>query len=456
MAGGRIEEFRSGRERMLINNSHWKTVVFSIGFVLIGISEWMPCLLPVIFRDIHGWERTDCMAMEDVAGKTGHDFVILEDNELYQNNLAGISIRGSLPVTIKRCQIYSNGTAGIHSDRHSQVVVADCGVFQNGKAGIDIDDASDLTIENNKIYKNKRAGVRIRRTRDKEERARVLEVKISSNRIYDNDRGGIRSMPQPDSKVDLSIVGNDIYQNKKAGVRVENHTKLTAKGNRIYDNGVAGIISNVSAVPPQLDIYQNRVSFNHGPGIHVVNGITNRIGIRNNWVFNNQRSGILCGLWSDPDIELLDIEIINNTVVSNGSSDEGGGIRNDSKGKAIIMNNIVAYNYVTGIRTKRCQDYSYNLLFANGDVGNCCDDPHSAPYWIERIQFGGCPERGKGDLICDPSFVDPDNYNFYLQDKSPAIDAGKDMHIYNDTSFPPSKGTNINDMGATGGPYAPR
>jgi hypothetical protein len=420
---------------MMVNKSHWKMAVFAVGFVLISIV-------------------TDCVAMEDLPGKAGHDSVILEDNELYQNNLSGIRIRGSLPVTIKRCKIYSNGRAGIDSDRRSQVLVAGCSVFQNGKGGIDIDEAAGVTIENSNIYKNKMAGVRIRKSGGKEECVRVLEVRIAGNRIYGNDEGGIRSMPQPDSKVDLAIVGNDIYQNKRAGVRVENDTKLTAKGNKIYDNGTAGIISHVSVGPPQLDIYQNRVSFNRGPGIHVVNGITSRIGIRNNWVFNNHRTGILCGLWDSPSIELIDIEIINNTVVSNGSSDEGGGIRNDSKGRVIMMNNIVAYNYVTGIRTRGCQDYSYNLLFANGDVGNCCDDPNSAPYWVERIQFGGCPERGAGDLICNPFFVDPDNYNFYLQDKSPAIDAGKDMDIYYDTSFPPSKGTNMNDMGATGGPYA--
>jgi parallel beta-helix repeat protein len=396
------------------------------------------------------------MAMEDMPGKTGHDLVIIEDNELYQNNISGIRTRGSIPVTIKTCKIYSNGRAGIAIDRYSEGLVTGCNVFQNGRAGINIDQAARSTIENSKIYKNKMAGVRIQRSGKKEKRVRVLEVKIASNRIYSNDEAGIRSMPQPDSKVDLTIIGNDIYQNNKAGVRVENNTKLTAKGNKIHDNGRAGIVSYVSVIPPIIDIYQNRVSFNRGPGIHVLNGITGRIGIRNNWVFNNQRSGILCGLWSSPDIQLLNVEIINNTVVSNGSSDEGAGIRNDGKGKVIIMNNIVAYNYVTGIRTKGCQEYSYNLLFANGDVGNCCDDLNSAPYWVERRQFAGCPERGKGDLICDPLFVDPDNYSFYLQDESPAIDAGKHMHIYNDTSFPPSKGTNRNDMGATGGPYAAR
>jgi hypothetical protein len=394
---------------------------------------------------------THVSAIEDMPTKTGHDSVIIEDNELYQNNFAGINIRGSIPVTIRTCEIHSNGRAGINIDRRAQVVVIGCSVFQNGRGGINVGEAARTIIESNRIYKNSRAGVRIWRNREKE--THQLEVKISNNRIYMNNEAGVRSMPQSDSKVDLAIVENKIYQNKKAGLRVENNTKLTARGNEIYDNGMAGIVSHESATPPNLDIYQNRVSFNSGPGIHVVNGITGRIGIKNNWVFNNLSSGILCGLWSNPTSKILNVEILNNTVVSNGSSGQGAGIRNDSKGKAIIMNNIVAYNYVTGIRTRRCKDYSYNLLFANGDVANCCEDPNSAPYWLEKTQFAGCPGRGRGDIICDPLFVDPDNYNFNLQDESPAIDAG---HLYEDTPLPPSKGRGRNDMGATGGPYASR
>ena len=408
----------------------WNIRVLCVGFIL-------TCMVA------HG------LAMESMPDKIEYYSVIIEDNELYQNNFSGINIRGSIPLAIKGCKIYSNGRAGIRIDRQAQVMVTGCSVFQNGRGGINVGEAARISIEGNRIYKNNRAGVRIWRSRKKE--THLLEVEISNNRIYMNDEAGVRSMPQRESKVDLGIFDNKIYQNKKAGLRVENNTRLTARGNEIYDNGTAGIVSHVSATPPWLDIYQNKVSFNSGPGIHVVNGITGRIGIRNNWVFNNLASGILCGLWSGPTSKILNVEIINNTVVSNGSIGQGAGIRNDSKGKAIIMNNIVAYNYVTGIRTRRCKDYSHNLLFANGDVGNCCQDPNSAPYWIERTQLAGCPGRGKGDLICDPVFVDPDNYNFYLRDGSPAIDAG---HVYNESSLPPSKGTTRNDMGATGGPYA--
>jgi hypothetical protein len=402
------------------------------------------------------------LAADDLA-RTGETYsVIMEDNAFYENNLAGIRIRGTRRVNIKSCKIYSNGRAGIITDKQAQLRVADCDIFQNGRAGINVDEASRLTIENSRIYANVQAGVRLLRSVERE--GSVLEVNISNNRIFRN-LAGIRSMPEPESHIALSVVENDIYQNQQSGVRVQNDTVLTARGNSIYENGRAGIIATESVVPSRLDIYQNTLSFNRTAGIHVVNGVTGNIGIRNNWVYNNDLSGIICGLWNNPDIELIDVEIINNTVVSNGSrglqqdsmvvlttvTEQGAGIRNDSKGKALIMNNIVAYNYVTGIRTRKCGDSSYNLLFANGDIANCCDDPNSAPYWIERLQVAGCTERGKGDLITMPLFVDPDNYNFHLQDGSPAIDTGV---MYDDTSFPPSKGTTRNDMGATGGPWA--
>jgi len=395
------------------------------------------------------------IAGEDISGKRDEGFAIFEDNELYQNSLAGIRIRGNQPLTIKTCKIHLNGRAGIAVDRRANITVTDCDVYENGRAGINVDEAGHTTVKNSRIYKNRMAGIRVWRSGDKDgDPLETVNVKIAHNRIYLNEQAGVRSMPQLESRVHLVVTENDICENGKAGLRVENHTKLTAKGNQILSNGAVGIVSHESVVPPVLDVYQNTVGFNRGPGIHVIHGVAGHIGIRNNWVCHNLRSGIVCGLWGDPDPHRLNVKIVNNTVVANGSSDQGAGIRNDSKGKALIINNIVAYNYVSGIRTRKCKDDSYNLLFANGDVANCCDDPHEAPYWVERVQIAGCPVRGEGDLITDPLFVDPDNYNFGLKGESPAIDAGKDVDAYNDVSFPPSRGTSRNDMGATGGPYA--
>ncbi|MDY6953482.1 MAG: right-handed parallel beta-helix repeat-containing protein [Thermodesulfobacteriota bacterium] len=397
----------------------------------------------------------NALAGEGGARKEPKWSAIFEDNALYQNSLAGVRVRGNMPVTIKTCKIYSNGRAGIAVDRKAHITVTDSDVYENGRAGVNIDEGGNIAIRRSRIFKNKMAGVRVWRSGEENgDAVETVKVKLTNNRIYLNEQAGVRSMPQLERKVDLVITENDISENGKAGVRVENSTRLTAKGNQIRDNGTVGIVSHESLVAPVLDIYQNAVSFNGGPGIHVINGKTGHIGIRNNWVYHNLRSGVVCGLWGDPDVRQLNVEIINNTVVANGSSDQGAGIRNDSKGKAVIMNNIVAYNYVSGIRTRKCRNDSYNLLFANGDVANCCDDPHSAPYWVERVQIGGCPERGEGDLITAPLFVDPDNGNFRLKGESPAIDAGAHADQYNDASFPPSKGTSRNDMGATGGPYA--
>ncbi|UCG80310.1 MAG: right-handed parallel beta-helix repeat-containing protein [Desulfobacterales bacterium] len=395
---------------------------------------------------------THCMAMEDMpAGMAGH-VVVIEDNELYGNSLVGIRIRGRTPIAIRKCKVYSNGMAGIVVDRGARVTVAGCDVFKNGRAGINIGELAPVTIEDRTTYKNNTASIQMSGPGKKEER--LLEISILNNRIYMNNEAGIRSMPQRDKKVDLRVVGNDIYENRKAGVRVENNTKLTAKGNDIHENGTLGIVALESVIPPVLDIYQNSVRFNVGPGIHIINGITGRIGIRNNWIYNNLLSGIACGLVGDPTSQLLNVEIINNTIVSNGSSGQGAGIRNDSKGKVTILNNVIAYNYVSGIMTKGCRGYSYNLLFANGYVSHESEDTNTAVDSNEVLQYAGCLEKGKGDLISDPLFVDPDNYDFHLTHKSPAIDAGKEISIYDDISFPPSQGTNRNDMGVTGGPYA--
>jgi hypothetical protein len=120
----------------------------------------------------------------------------------------------------------------------------------------------------------------------------------------------------------------------------------------------------------------------------------------------------------------------------------------------IILNNIVAYNYVTGIMTKGCKDYSHNLLFENGFGGEGNESVGLAADWGETMQYAGCMSAGTGDFMGDPLFVNPDKYDFGLQGASPAIDAGSEAAVYNDAAFPPSKGTSRNDMGATGGPYA--
>ncbi|MCP4708614.1 MAG: hypothetical protein GY869_08325, partial [Planctomycetes bacterium] len=57
-----------------------------------------------------------------------------------------------------------------------------------------------------------------------------------------------------------------------------------------------------------------------------------------------------------------------------------------------------------------------------------------------------------GNIDQDPLFVDPGNDDYHLQPGSPCIDAGNPDPQYNDGCLPPGLGTEMNDMGAYGGP----
>ena len=66
------------------------------------------------------------------------------------------------------------------------------------------------------------------------------------------------------------------------------------------------------------------------------------------------------------------------------------------------------------------------------------------------IQGGGW--EGAGNIVAYPYFVG--GGDFHLAEVSPCIDAGNPDSSFNDVCFPPSMGTERNDMGAYGGPGA--
>lgn len=64
----------------------------------------------------------------------------------------------------------------------------------------------------------------------------------------------------------------------------------------------------------------------------------------------------------------------------------------------------------------------------------------------------GTPSDIAMNIFVNPFFAEALNYT--LATNSPCIDAGDPTPVYNDIKFPPSLGTEINDMGAYGGPNA--
>jgi len=367
---------------------------------------------------------SECQGMDRRPPPETPAAVIIEDNTIYENGRAGLRIRGTTPVEITQCTLHNNGRAGLNLEQQADVRVRNNSIYHNELAGISLNDIKQIKVENNTIHQNGTGGVRIRKSTYSQNLSST--VTVNKNRIFLNGAGGIHAIPMADTLIELTVTDNTINGNKRAGIRVANNTRLTAAHNRIFDNGTAGIASFAfESSFPFLNLYQNRIYFNHGSGIHIDSGVTGEFGISNNWIYNNHRAGISCGLWKDTGDDLVDIVIVHNTIVSNGSNGLGSGIRNDSDGDVVIYNNIIAYNFATGILNNNCSDASYNLLFANWETSSFDETSDNALFRTEKEQYAGCSGRSRGDLITEPMFKDPDNYNFTLTKDSPARGAAK-------------------------------
>ncbi len=348
----------------------------------------------------------------------GRHEAVFEDNEIFQNDLVGIRVAGDLPVHIRDNDVHLNGRAGIILGWGARARITGTRIHDNHDSGLRIGGTGCVDITGCRVFANLRSGLLI----DPLERGfrGRIRLMVSDSRIYANQRAGIRSRVGPDTMALLSVAGCSIYRNLDAGIRVRNHTHLTVSGCWIRRNGMAGIISLASPNDPVLDIVNNKICFNLGPGILVVQGRSGEAGIKGNWIYNNLRSGVVCGLWKGHDYKVGGLSIAGNIIVSNGSGDKGAGIRWTGKGRVSVRKNVIAYNVSTGIRSKGCKGYAGNLLFANGKAARCCEDPDTAPFMVESIQYSGCAGRGKGDIITDPRFLDPDAYDFRLEEGSPA------------------------------------
>lgn len=395
---------------------------------LIGVPDFRLLILfiPLLFTN-SGCVNVSFFSSRDPVNNEKDPFtikkqIIIAENTIYQNNRSGLRIRGNTPVNISKCDIYHNGTAGINLEHSAKVVIEKCNIFQNKGGGIAANNATQVLIKKSFVLQNEQGGIRIRQ--DKKAQPEPAYVLLKQNKIFLNKQGGIHTIANTPYPIQLTVSGNSIYRNLQTGIRIENNVRMTAVNNKIYKNGTAGISAYITADhPPVLDVYQNNIYFNSGAGIFIHSGITGKIGLSNNLIYNNHRAGIACGLWGETGSNLIDLEIFHNTIVANGSAEEGAGIRNDSRGDVIIKNNIIAYNFTTGIIARGCGDTSYNLLFANGETSTVEDTSSNLFFLTEKVQYAGCTGRQWGDVVAAPLFINPDQYNFSLQEDSPAKNA---------------------------------
>lgn len=149
--------------------------------------------------------------------------------------------------------------------------------------------------------------------------------------------------------------------------------------------------------------------------------------------------------------------IITNSIIFLNSALEGGGIfLHSSSHEAIIANSAIIQNSAN-------EGGGISMRYSTGEkIINCILWENLAPSDPQIYVYSGPPDvtysdvqggwTGTGNIDADPLFIGPGD--FHLSADSPCVDAGNPDQEYSDICFPPSIGTERNDMGAYGGPDA--
>jgi hypothetical protein len=150
------------------------------------------------------------------------------------------------------------------------------------------------------------------------------------------------------------------------------------------------------------------------------------------------------GIYSVKPLVLMNSIISFNSV--GGSGVYGGGICHNSLDTLKIINSTIAYNSSHGIYR-----YSGNVEVVNSIIffnsAQISDVTVATTY--SDVQ-NGFP--GQGNINVNPIFSSFSNLQ--IVPGSGCVDAGDTLESYNDICFAPSLGSNRNDMGAHGGPFA--
>ena len=149
-------------------------------------------------------------------------------------------------------------------------------------------------------------------------------------------------------------------------------------------------------------------------------------------------------------LETINCVIARNAVTAYGAYygnlAEGAGFRTDAAVK--IVNCTIAYNASEGVaQVGGDVAITNSILFFNNNNGVQTTGGTTVRY--SDVQNGA---PGEGNISQNPLFSSLTT--FLLFPASPCIDGGRTNEVYKDTCFPPSQGTERNDMGAYGGPSA--
>jgi hypothetical protein len=84
----------------------------------------------------------------------------LEDCDVTSGSLTGVGVYGaSSKAFVRRCRIHDCAESGVYFYRGATGAVEDCDIFNNTLAGVSIKEGADPTVRNSRIYNGKSSGV---------------------------------------------------------------------------------------------------------------------------------------------------------------------------------------------------------------------------------------------------------------------------------------------------------
>ncbi len=297
-----------------------------------------------------------------------------------------------------------------------------------------------------------------------------ITATLSGNLISENVTtyagGGIRVSADYGGTADVTLTRNVITLNGVRGLSKEEGGLGVDWGGGIDGGGIAAYAGSGGKVTMLLKnnlITRNRGEY--GGGIFGYAFGTDSLltyTLTNNIIANNENGGGIfsCSGKTDP-VGPTGGSVIwnlsNNTITGNTAKTFAGGVGAFSGsdfgdgGNITISsrNDIIWGNTDPQGNIERTPQIAVGI--APGKTGSASA---SATYSLigQSWTGGGGTYFSDHVLDKDPRFADPIHFNFLLQDDSPAIDAGDPDSAYNDSTLPPGKGTERNDMGAYGGP----
>jgi parallel beta-helix repeat protein len=172
----------------------------------------------VLVRGLTLRNRTTSKDDKSYAVTVSQGELSLEDCDITSGGLTGVGVYGAgSKAFVRRCRIHDCAESGVYFYRGATGMVEDCDIFNNTLAGVSIKEGADPTVRNSRIYNGKSSGVYV-----------YLNGRgtIEDSSIYGNTYSGISISEGGDPFVNRCKINrngyNAVYAYKNAKGAVQN------------------------------------------------------------------------------------------------------------------------------------------------------------------------------------------------------------------------------------------